>query len=603
MCGLTGWFDPTPPANSILEQMTASLAHRGPDASGFYFAPPIAFGHRRLSILDLEESLQPMSFESHVLAYNGELYNFQALRSELEALGHRFRTKGDTEVVLHALIEWKERALERLQGMFALAYWDGTELLLARDHLGVKPLYFSIQGKALIFGSEIKALLAHPAISREINLDAIGLFLECQYIPAPFSIFQQIHKLPPAHFLKWKAGKIEQKRYWVPSYHPKSSLDESDAMVALTGHLRRSVQSMLIADVPVGIFVSGGIDSSLIAAIAQEVSGDKATLFSLHLGEEEYAQTLSAHIDATYHRVIVTAEDVIGAMEHGFDEPLGDQAALPTLLLAKYTRNHVKVVLTGEGADEVFAGYSNYPKRLKEAPICTQAEKFPLSYLYPWCPMKLRKNRLFKAMNRPLAKRYTTIANLFDREMHASILQFPTKVSLEDLAELQFVACDSEEYLDKMLHIDQNLWLADDLLAKVDRATMTHSLEARVPYLDHHLVEFGAKLPAHFKIRGDTRKYILRRVAERYLPPKIIHRSKQGFVLPLHEWMNGALQPFMQDALATLQARNLFRPRFLRKKHHATRLYALMTLELWFRRYAPDFRLDKSGETASSHKP
>ncbi len=592
MCGFTGWFDPSPASQSVLEQMTASLAHRGPDAEGFFYQPPIALGHRRLSIVDLAHSHQPMVFGSYSLAYNGEVYNFRELRKELEALGHQFQTNGDTEVVLHALIEWKESALPRLQGMFALAFWGGASLLLARDHLGVKPLYFCHQNDKLFFASEIKALLIHPAISRDINLDALGLYLECQYIPAPYSIFKHIEKLPPAHYLKFESGQKTCHRYWTPSYLPKHAFDEETTINTLAAHLRRSVQSMLIADVPIGVFVSGGIDSSLIATLAQEVSGEKATLFSLCLGEEAYAAHLAAHLGAIYHPLSITPADMVSALDDLFDEPLGDQAALPTLLLSKLTRKHVKVVLTGEGADEIFGGYSNYVKRLQEAPLANRYGTRAFQRLYPYLPMKLRKSRLCKAMGRPLSRRYATIPNLFDLETHRSILTFPTTTSLEDLAEPHFHACDSDEYLDKMLHIDQNLWLADDLLTKVDRATMTHSIEARVPYLDHHLVEFSARLPTHFKIRGAERKVLLRRVAEKcHVPKEIIHRSKQGFVLPLHTWMAGPLKPWINDAFLTLGERGLFRGRFLHKNHHGTRLFALLSLELWLRKHAPGFRV------------
>lgn len=591
MCGFTGWFDPNPPPLAVLERMTTALAHRGPDAEGFYTAGPIALGHRRLAILDLGASLQPMVSGKNALAYNGEIYNFRALKEELEKLGHTFQTAGDTEVVLHALIEWKEKALPRLQGMYALAFWDGKTLLLARDHVGVKPLYFSHIGDKLLFASEIKALLEHPDVSKDINLDAIGLYLECQYIPAPHSIFREIYKLPHAHYMTYSGERLEQKRYWTPSYLPKFDFDEETATSQLRDHLHRSVSSMLIADVPIGVFVSGGIDSSLVAAISQKVSGQKATIFSLSLGEERFAELLASRLEAHYHPLAITPKDMVAALDDLFDEPFGDQAALPTLLLSKLTREHVKVVLTGEGADEVFAGYSNYSKKLKEAPIAAKYAKFQLPFLYPWMPMKLRKNRLFKAMNRPLSRRYTTVGSLFDREMHSSALQFTTHTSLEDLAEPHFHACDSEEYLDKMLHIDQNLWLADDLLAKVDRASMTHSLEARVPYLDHELVEFGARLPSHFKINGTDRKYLLRKVAEKEgLPPEIIHRAKHGFVLPLHAWMAGPLKPLIEDAMKTLSTRGLFHPKFLQKKHHATRLYALLALELWFRKFLPEFR-------------
>ena len=598
MCGFTGWFDPHPQSREILERMTASLTHRGPDGSGIFFDGPVALGHRRLAIIDLAASHQPMIFEQYVLAYNGELYNFRQLRVELEALGHRFRTEGDTEVLLHALIEWKEEALPRLEGMFAFAFWDGKSLLLARDHIGVKPLYICWDQGRLLFASEIKALLEHPAVSREIDPNAIGLYLECQYIPAPYTIFRHIRKLPAAHFRRLDKGHLEQRRYWLPQYLPKFEFDEETALEQLEAHLRRSVQSMLVADVPLGAFVSGGIDSSLIAALMQAESGSRAKIFSIALnhvhGEQEHASRVASYLGADFHSLIVQASDMIGALDQPFDEPFGDQAALPTLLLSKLTRNHVKVVLTGEGADEIFAGYSNYPKRLKEAPACARWGGI-YSHVHRFMPEKLRKNRLFKAMARPLSRRYTTIPNLFDKEIHRSLLTAPflaaQTTSLERLAEPHYFACDSHEYLDRMLHIDTNLWLPDDLLTKVDRATMAYSLEARVPYLDHRLVEFAARLPVHFKLRGTEGKYLLKRLAAKgLLPPEIAFRPKWGFVVPLREWMSNDLKPLLDDALSAggLFGRNIFRHGLIEK--NGTRLFSLLSLELWFRRYAPNYR-------------
>jgi len=595
MCGVTGWFDPNPQPNEILERMTAGLAHRGPDASGIYCDGPIGFGHRRLAIIDLAASIQPMVEGRYALTYNGEIYNFQELKEELRALGHRFRTDGDTEVLLHALIEWGEAALPRLQGMFAFAFWDGEALLLARDHMGVKPLYICREGKRLLFASEIKSLLEHPAVSREIDPQAIGLYLECQYIPAPFTIFKGIQKLPAAHFLRLKDGQVEQKRYWAPCYLPKYEGDEEAALEELERHLLRSVKSMLIADVPLGAFVSGGIDSSLVAAMMQAESGKKAKIFSIALNhvhsEQEHAARVAEYLGAEFHPLVVNASDMIAALDQQFDEPFADQAALPTLLLSKLTRQHVKVVLTGEGADEIFGGYSNYAKRLKEAPLSARWNPLYAPF-HRFMPEKLRKNRLVKAMARPLSRRYTTIPNLFDSEIHGSLMtrdfRAAQKMALEDLAEPHFFACDSAEYLDQMLHIDQNLWLADDLLTKVDRATMTHSLEARVPYLDHHLVEFAARLPTSLKMRGAEGKYLLKKLAVKgYLPPEIVYRPKWGFVVPLKEWMAKDLKPTLDSALATLFQRNILRPRI---ETNATRLYALLSLELWFRRYAPNYR-------------
>lgn len=597
MCGITGWFDPKPQSQAILERMTAALVHRGPDASGIYHQGPIAFGHRRLAIIDLSKSQQPMTSPDgrYALTYNGELYHFLELRQELEILGYKFLTEGDTEVLLAALIQWKEAVLPRLQGMFAFAFWDAQEetLLLARDHLGVKPLYICQTGESIFFASELKSLLQHPLVSHEIDPNAIGLYLECQYIPTPFTPFSQIRKLPAAHFVRLRKGSIEQKRYWTPSYQPKFDFDSETAREHLEWQLRRSVKSMLIADVPLGAFVSGGIDSSLIAALMQLESGQKAKIFSIGLdnihSEQEHAARVADYLGADFHPLIVTAGDLMGALDQMFDEPFGDQAALPTLLLSKLTRQEVKVVLTGEGADEVFAGYSNYAKRLKEAPLCDRLH--PFRFLYPFMPTKLRKNRLVKASSRPLSRRYTTIPTLFDSEVHCSLFSrdfySAQNASLEALVEPHYFACNSNDYLDRMLHIDKSLWLADDLLTKVDRATMTHSLEARVPYLDHKLVEFAARLPVSFKMG----KWILKQVANRFLPPEIINRPKWGFVIPLREWMAGELKPLMSDSLNTLQTRNLFRPGLAKRKDlHATRLFALLALELWFRRYAPNYR-------------
>ncbi len=591
--------------------MTQVLSHRGPDASGIFHEATTGFGHRRLSIIDLAASHQPMTSEddAYVLVYNGEIYNFLELRKELESLGKRFRTNGDTEVLLQALIEWKEEALSRLSGMFAFAFWDKKTktLLLARDHLGVKPLYFYRDRERIVFGSEIKALLEHPSISREIDPNAIGLYLECQYIPAPKTIFEHIQKLPPAHYILYGQDGFLQKCYWTPSYFPKIDCDEQLAADLFEKELRRSVRSMLVADVPLGVFVSGGIDSSMIASIMQQESREKVHLFSIALnhsdGEQKHAQSVADFLGAHFYPLVVEPNDLISALDGSFDEPLADQAALPTLLLSKLTRQHVKVVLTGEGADEILAGYSNYPKKLKEASLCNLLHHSFLPYLYPLMPAKLRKSRLCKAMRRPISRRHTTIPNLFDRETYSSLLQksffSSQKESLEEIAERYYFECTSQDLLDKMLHIDTRLWLADDLLTKVDRSTMAYSLEARVPYLDHRLVELVARLPCKYKLQGFEGKFLLKKVAAQgFLPIDIVRRAKKGFTMPLGDWMSSELKPLVDDALSEhgLLGRNIFKKKALEKlrardqKSDATRLFALLSLELWFRKIAPNYR-------------
>lgn len=619
MCGFTGWFDSASEdvdlCKKILQHMTRAIAHRGPDASGYYLQGPIALGHRRLAVLDLASSIQPMCSEDgrYVLAYNGELYNFRELRKELQALGCSFRTEGDTEVVLQALIVWGEGILSQMRGMFAFAFWDNqTEsLLLARDHLGVKPLHYAYESGRLVFGSEIKSLLEHPKVSREINPLAIGLYLECQYIPTPHTIYQHIQKLPAAHLLRMTKEGMELECYWTPSYSPKFEYDEPTALDLFEKHLQSAVSSMMVSDVPIGAFVSGGIDSSLIAALMQKASDRPAKIFNLGFSnnsshsEHEYAAAVAKHLQAEHYPLMISTQDAINALDQWvdiYDEPFGDSAALPTLLLARFARSHVTVVLTGEGADEVFAGYSNYQKRLKELKLCSRlgSKYSPLPYMYSFLPTALRKDRILKASSRPASRRYTTISSVVDVELHKSALSpalyRAQDSSLENIAEQHYFTCNSDAYLDRMLHIDKKLWLADDLLTKVDRATMAYSLEARVPYLDHMLVEFAARLPTGFKIHQGTRKYLMRRLATSYLPQTIINRPKQGFSIPFHEWMHGDLKPLMDDVFSEggILKRNIFRKgiieRWRREDRNHTRLWALLTLELWFRRYAPDYR-------------
>lgn len=621
MCGFVGWLDKSPVDQSILERMTTTLTHRGPDAAGYHLDGPIGLGHRRLAVIDLAASQQPMhsACGRYSLAYNGELYNFKALRAELQNRGVVFLTNGDTEVLLQALIAWGDDALPRLEGMFAFAFWDkqNQALLLARDPLGIKPLNIYQDNQRILFASELKAILAHPGVSRDIDLDALQLYLECQYIPAPFTIFKQVRKLQPARALRIENGQTHEWTYWNPSYEPKWAATEDELTDQLEVELKRSVSSMLVADVPLGAFVSGGIDSSLIAALMKDAGQTQPKIFNLGFigntshSEHEYAARVAQHIGAEHHPLMVQPGDVISAFDQWvdiYDEPFGDQAALPTMLLSRLTRQHVTVALSGEGADEVFAGYSNYAKRLREAKTAARLGHAlsPLPLIYPLLPAFMRKDRLIKAAARPLARRYTTIPNHFDRELHKGILNpaltRQTSVPLEMLAEEAYANCQATGYLDKLLTIDQKLWLPDDLLTKVDRATMAYSLEARVPYLDHKLVEFAARLPANMKLHGRDTKYLLKKVAERYLPHDIVYRGKQGFVMPLHEWLAGGLSASLSDMLGAggLGGRNIFRSGFLDKlqreqatpkRPHGGRLWTLMVLELWFRRYAPDFRL------------
>lgn len=580
MCGIVGFLGVAAQPDSVLEAMTASLAHRGPDADGFHRDGALGLGHRRLAVIDVEASRQPMVSADgrYVIVYNGELYNFAALRDELVAAGREFRTRGDTEVLLQAYAHWGEAVLERLQGMFAFAVWDKQRrsLFLARDQLGVKPLHYAWDGRTLVFGSELKALLAHPAVSREIDLNAIGLYLESQFIASPFTIYRSVRKLDAGHAMLLEGGQLRIWRYWLPDYSPKFAFDEAEALAALEKALRVSVQSMLVADVPLGSFLSGGIDSSLISALITDLRG--APIDTFHLGfegrrtesEHEQAAIVARHIGSRHHVLMLTADELLAGFDRFaavYDEPFGDPAALPTLLLAGLARQHVTVALTGEGADEVFAGYGNYARRAAEERLTRVlgARGSPVPAMLRLLPPKLRKDRLLKAIATPRSRRYVTIPNVFDHLLKPGLFSAPLmaaqQVQMADAAERFFDECNSGSYIDRVMYVDLRLWLPDDLLVKVDRATMAHSLEARVPYLDHRFVEFAARLDPGLKQRGLTTKYLLKQLAQKYLPDEIVHRRKQGFVPPLVEWFAGQLDGRVRTALSPqgLGGRGLFR--------------------------------------------
>lgn len=619
MCGLTGYLGPQRFADEVLERMTARLAHRGPDAEGYWRDGAVAFGHRRLSVLDIAGSPQPMSTPDGQLTcvYNGELYNFVALRRTLEARGHVFRTQGDTEVLLYAYREYGVRMLEHLQGMFVFALWDraAAKLFLARDHLGVKPLYYAWDGATLVFGSELKALLEHPAVSRELDLDALGLYLECQYIPAPRSVYRDVRKLEPAHALSVEGGKLSTWRYWRPDYSDKLRLDEREALAGLEAELRRAVSAMLVSDVPLGSFLSGGVDSSLVSALMVDIAGRPIDTFTLGFhgktaaSEHAEAQLVSRYIGSTNHVLMLDPAAMLSALDawpETFDEPFGDPAALPTMFLARLARQQVTVVLTGEGADEVFSGYGNYRKRVNEERISALlgARYSPLRALVRRLPARLRKDRLLKAIGEPRARRYITIPQVFDAALQPAFFSErflqAQRTSMADYAERYFDECNSAHYIDRLMYIDARLWLPDDLLTKVDRATMAYSLEARVPYLDHRFFEFSARLHPSLKQHGRTGKYLLKALALKLLPPQIVQRRKQGFMPPLAEWFSGSLEGELKAALAGLERRGLFRAsalpelaqaHYAGRRNHAGRLWALLMLEKWFRRYAPEFSL------------
>jgi asparagine synthase (glutamine-hydrolysing) len=623
MCGIAGYVSEIPQGPEVLASMTRALAHRGPDADGFHSSGPAHLGHRRLSVIDIEGSPQPMKSadEAVVLVFNGEIYNFKELREELSSSGYAFRTAGDTETVIAGWLAWGEDVVSHLRGMFAFALWDARTrtLFAARDHLGVKPFHYAWDGATLVFGSEQKAVLAHPSVGAEVDLGALRLYLECQFIPAPHCVFRGVRKLKPGHALVLRGGALDVREYWRPRYSDKLDLGEAEAVDALDRELRQSVQGMLVADVPLGAFVSGGVDSSLIAAVMTDITRAPIDTFNIGfeggvaVSEHREAARVAAHLGSRHHALMLSPDHVLDAFDRWidvFDEPFADQAALPTMLLAGFARRDVTVVLTGEGADEVFGGYSNYRKRVREERLTRWLahSASPLPALVRGLPAPWRKDRLLRSMTEPLERRYRTIPNVFDVLLHGRLLspaflrETATAPDIGDIAAAAFNEAEGAPYLDRLLHVDTRLWLPDDLLTKVDRATMTHSLEARVPYLDHRFVEFCARLDPSLKIQGATHKHLLKRVAARYLPADVIERGKQGFVMPLTEWLAGKLAGELDDHLGErgLARRGLFRDGVLARllaehrrgrRNHAGRLWALLILERWFRRYTPSYCL------------
>ncbi|MBA3685799.1 MAG: asparagine synthase (glutamine-hydrolyzing) [Planctomycetes bacterium] len=617
MCGIAGMLGAGADDTRLATAMSERLAPRGPDAEGRWSGPGVLLAHRRLAVIDLSGGVQPMvsADGQTVIVFNGEIYNYRALRQELAAEGRACVDAGDTAVLLAAWQAWGPACLPRLRGMFAFAVWESgpRRLTLARDHAGIKPLYWFAAGGAMAFASEVKALQVHPACPREVDPTAVALYLECQYIPGSRSIWQSVQRLPPGHQLVIEDGQAPRQQRWHrPTSLPKLDVSEDEAVDLIHASLRQAVRSMLVADVPLGAFLSGGVDSSTIVALMAEVGPvDSFTLDfgDQYAGSEHRESTEVANLLGTRHHPLrITAQDVLGEMDRfqaSYDEPFGDQAALPTLLLSRLTRRHVTVALSGEGADEVFGGYRGYLRRHGDPSRRSRwAWTAPLLRLLP---AKQRGNCSVRVVTRGLARAWTTMPSVLPPEAHPQwftpALRAAQQELLEDLSAAAYVDCDASDHTEQVMAVDRALWLPDDLLVKVDRATMAYGLEARVPYLDPDLLTLAARLPSALKLDGGRQtKHLLKRVASRHLPASLVYRRKQGFHMPLGDWLRGDLRELMEDCLGPggLLRRGLLRPAMLSrlrddhlrgKPSTGHRLWALMVLELWFRRWAPDWRL------------
>jgi asparagine synthase (glutamine-hydrolysing) len=573
MCGIAGIVHietPKPVDPARVERMCDAMVHRGPDGAGVWTGPGIGLGHRRLSIIDLAGSPQPM--HSHdgraVIVFNGEIYNFRELRTELEQAGFTFRTSGDTEVILAAWQRWGTGCLDRLDGMFAFALYDleKRQVLLARDRFGVKPLYLArLSDGGIAFASELKGLLAHPLLRRKVSPQALDAYMTWGYVPDSHCILQGVEKLPAGYFWLMQQGKTAgaPQRWWDIDFSCRESGSEADLSAQLVHLLREAVRSRMVADVPLGAFLSGGVDSSSVVALMSEASADPVRTCSIgfdvtDLDETSYARTIAEKFGTDHQERIVGRDDfaAIDALAAMFDEPFADASALPTWRVCQLARERVTVALSGDGADEAFAGYRrqvfhHHEERIRA--ILPQGLRAPvfggLGRFWPkadWAPRPLRAKATLLALAETGEEGYARALSVTPHAARMAIYSDTFRSALggfrgEDELIALMRSAPARSGLDRAQYADLKFWLPGDILTKVDRTSMAVSLEAREPLLDHRLIEFAARLPEKLRVKGATGKYLLKHSMERYLPQDILYRPKQGFVTPIAEWLRGPL--------------------------------------------------------------
>jgi len=603
--------------------MCESIVHRGPNSEGIWMDDSVALGMRRLSIIDLHTGDQPVFNEdrSVIVMMNGELYNYREVRSDLEKKGHKFTTKSDTEILPHLYEEYGENLVDHLNGMYAFSLWDTRKkkLIIARDRFGEKPLYYGVFGGKLLWASEPKALLAHPAVNPEINLDALRQYLSYDYVPAPNSIYKGISKLPAAHIMTVESGSISIRRYWNQTFEKdvrKQSIETSAA--ELNELLADAVKMRLVADVPLGILLSGGIDSSTVAAFAVRQSAERVRTFSIGFEEDsfdesKYARMVAKHLDTEHYEEKLsasTAGDLISEIGDWLDEPLSDGSLIPTYLLARFVRRHVTVALGGDGGDEIFAGYPMYfahkvaktytsiPRFLRAGLIEPAVRRLPVSTKNMSFDFKAK--RFIRAANFDTVKRHHSWFGSFSLDEQEQLLTHDILAASDgDIyrAPREMLGlCDAADEIEQMQFLDMNFYMAEDILTKVDRAAMAVSLETRAPFLDPRIAQFAASLPLEYKLKGSNGKHILKRSVEHMLPRAILDRPKKGFGIPIAEWLKGRLNPLMHDLLAAdrLKVQGLFVPDHVdrlmlehetgRASHHK-QLWTLLVFQLWYDRF------------------
>jgi asparagine synthase (glutamine-hydrolysing) len=625
MCGIAGILFKDPNRNvdpALLKRLCDTMVHRGPDGEGTFTAPGIGLGHRRLSIIDLEGGAQPMGNEDGQIqvTFNGEIYNFLELQPALQAKGHAFRTRSDTESILHLYEEHGDRCVERLRGMFAFGLWDGRRrrLLLARDRLGKKPLYYYEDAERLVFASEMKAILQVPGIPKEVDPTALDLFLAYQYVPHPLTIFRHIKKLPPAHILVHENGHTEVRRYWDLEFRPDPDMTLAEAREQLTGLLEEATRLRMIADVPLGAFLSGGIDSSITVALMSGISAEPVRTFSIGFEEQDFSEVQFARQVAkryqTRHQEFTVrpeAATILPKLAWHYDEPFADASALPTYYVSKVTAEHVKVALSGDAGDENFAGYRRY-QRLELAALASGTlgrllgtrHRPPLPFPAPGEPRGSlfdRGRRVAMTFLCDPRHSYLRTVNMLDADLRR-FLYHPNFAAQLKNADADAFVLDTfgrfagDTWVGKAAAVDILTYLPCAILAKVDIASMANSLEVRSPFLDHKVIEFCATVPTRLKMRLFQTKFVLKETFRDLLPPEILSRPKMGFGIPINRWMAHDLYEFLTDHILSEKAlsRGYFRPEALKtlvaehhegQVSHGYQLWPLMMLELWHRQF------------------
>lgn len=624
MCGIVGIVRPRSAAidEPLLRRMCDAIKHRGPDDDGFYINGQAGLGMRRLSIIDVAGGQQPIANQDGTawIVFNGEIYNYLDLRAQLEKLGHVFHTNSDTEVVVHAYDQYGTDCPKHLRGMFAFAIWDERtkELFLARDRVGKKPLLYAQVDGDLLFASEFSALLLHPKVGREVDTQALHYYLSFMCVPAPLTAYRGIRKLEPGHTLRWRNGEITTQQYWQPDFSNKIKITEEEAGERAVALLRDAVKVRLMSEVPLGAFLSGGIDSSAVVALMSEESSEPVKTFSIGFEEQDFselhhARRVAQHFGAEHHEFVVRpdAMEVLPILVEHYGEPYADSSAIPTYYVARETRRHVTVALNGDGGDESFAGYERYaamrlaekyrrvPSFLRESVVRQALSLLPSSETKR---SRVRDaQRFVNAASLPKVERYLRWVSVFDsgakHDLYTDSFRHETRdVAASALLEPWFRNSNGAGIVDAALLADIKTYLPNDLLVKVDIASMAVSLEARSPFLDHHVIEFAATLPENLKVRGLTTKYLLKRSLRQLLPPQNLTRRKMGFGVPIGHWFRGKLEPFLRSTLLSDKASNrgLFRNEVVRQmvelhtrgeRDYSHQLWTLLMLELWFKRF------------------